>query len=252
MGAIESPSSCEKPTTLGLVAPFFLFLAFLLLPDLIKVENPELPWWKRNPEFWIYPLQTVVCLAALAWFWKQYAFEPFRGLTLAVTLGLLGIVVWITPSLLSKPLGIDPYESGVLAWLGFVPRDDGFDPSLLSEHPLAFEFTVLMRFLRLVICVPLIEEIFWRGFVMRIAADPNRPLHEIPFGTHSWPAYFVTTVAFVAVHNHFDFLAAAIYGSLTYYVAIRTKSLAACVVMHAVANLALGIYVMATKSWGFW
>jgi hypothetical protein len=37
-----------------------------------------------------------------------------------------------------------------------------------------------------------------------------------------------------------------------YFVAVRTKSLAACVVMHAVANLLLGVYVVSTKQWGFW
>jgi membrane protease YdiL (CAAX protease family) len=37
-----------------------------------------------------------------------------------------------------------------------------------------------------------------------------------------------------------------------YFVAVRTKSLGACVFMHAVGNLALGLYVMKTQQWGFW
>jgi hypothetical protein len=33
---------------------------------------------------------------------------------------------------------------------------------------------------------------------------------------------------------------------------VRTKSLGACVVAHAVTNLGLGIYIMVTRQWGFW
>ena len=36
------------------------------------------------------------------------------------------------------------------------------------------------------------------------------------------------------------------------WVAIRTKSLFACVICHAVANLLLGIYVTLTQQWGYW
>ena len=247
------PVKAERPSTAAFVIPFILFLVFLVLPDLFAVKNPKLPWWKNSPELWIYPIQTVACLAALAWFWNQYTFRPFRGVGLAIVLGLIGIAAWITPSLLGKHLGIDPgAKEGIGHWLGFTPRTHGFDPNMVGEHPTAFAFTVAMRFIRLVVCVPLIEEIFWRGYLMRIAAHPNRPLHEIPFGTHSWPAFFVTTFAFTIVHHPSDYIGAAIFGSLVYLVAVRTKSLAACVLAHAVANLALGIYIMKTQQWGFW
>jgi hypothetical protein len=36
------------------------------------------------------------------------------------------------------------------------------------------------------------------------------------------------------------------------FLCVRTKSLGACVWMHAVANLLLGFYVMKTRQWGFW
>jgi membrane protease YdiL (CAAX protease family) len=35
-------------------------------------------------------------------------------------------------------------------------------------------------------------------------------------------------------------------------VAYRTRSLASCVVAHAVTNLLLGLWIMATRQWGFW
>ncbi len=249
---MPSPATAPQPGPTEFVAPFILFLAFLILPDLFAVRNPELPWWRHAPELWIYPLQTLACLALLAYFWKRYSFRPFRGFILATCLGLAGFAIWIAPSSLAGPLGIAPGAPGLWTWLGFDLRTGGFDPTHFEEDSFAFLFTLAMRLIRMVICVPLIEEIFWRGFLMRIAADPHLPFHRTPFGTHSWRAFTVTTVAFVAVHHHVDFIAAAVFGSLVYFVAVRTQSLAACILMHAVANLALGSYIITTRQWGFW
>ena len=54
------------------------------------------------------------------------------------------------------------------------------------------------------------------------------------------------------MHQPGDYLGALIFGTLMYFLCVRTKSLAACVIMHAIANLILGIYVMKTRLWGFW
>ena len=34
------------------------------------------PWWRQQPQQWVYPLQTVVCLGLLAFWWRQYSFRP--------------------------------------------------------------------------------------------------------------------------------------------------------------------------------
>lgn len=43
-----------------------------------------------------------------------------------------------------------------------------------------------------------------------------------------------------------------IYGILTYIVAVKTKSLAACIVMHGVANLLMGLYALEYAKYGLW
>ena len=53
-------------------------------------------------------------------------------------------------------------------------------------------------------------------------------------------------------HSPSDYLGALVYGTLTYTLAVLTKSLTACILMHAVANLVLGIYVMITGQIGYW
>jgi membrane protease YdiL (CAAX protease family) len=49
-----------------------------------------------------------------------------------------------------------------------------------------------------------------------------------------------------------DYLGALIFGSLMYWVAVRTKSLLACIVMHGVANLLMGWYALETGKFGLW
>jgi CAAX prenyl protease-like protein len=106
------------------------------------------------------------------------------------------------------------------------------------------------RFTRLVIVVPLVEEIFWRGFLLRYLVRED--FTAIPFGSSSRFSFWAVVVAFTAVHAPVDWPAAFLTGILFNLLAVRTRSLAACVTAHAVANLALGVYICATKQWGFW
>ena len=75
---------------------------------------------------------------------------------------------------------------------------------------------------------------------------------KVPFGTHHWLSFTITTLAVTFIHNRPDWPAAFVWGALMYWLAVRTKSLGACLVMHAVGNLILGIYVLQTRQWGFW
>ena len=56
----------------------------------------------------------------------------------------------------------------------------------------------------------------------------------------------------ILIHQPVDYLGALIFGSLMYLVAVRTKSLMACVVMHGVANLLMGLYAMHFGKYGLW
>ncbi|CAN5122129.1 CAAX prenyl protease-related protein [soil metagenome] len=240
--------------TLAHVVPLAAFLLLLIPRDLIAVENSLLPWWRQAPEHWLYPLQSILCLCILAFFWRRYQFRPFRGFGWALVLGALTIAVWILPSLAYGWLDIDEPEGATWwRWIGVAARRDGFDPTLFDGHPAPYyASTVFLRFVRMVVVVPLVEEIFWRGFLMRYLVDTDRPFWKIPFGTYAFRAVAITTGVFMLAHAPVDWLGALVFGLAMAWLAIRTKSLAACVLMHAFANLLLGLYVMATGSWGFW
>ena len=71
-------------------------------------------------------------------------------------------------------------------------------------------------------------------------------------GTFTWMSFAITTVAFCFEQQPPDWPAAVLTGALFNLVAYRTRSLAACVLTHAVTNLALAFYILHTKQWGFW
>jgi hypothetical protein len=240
-------------STAAHVLPLVLFTLLNAVPGFFRVENSELPWHVRAPEHWAYPLQTVICALVLVLFRKHYSFKPWRGLGLAFALGIVGIAFWIAPSILREQWvqgGAEP--AGWWKWLGLAERTEGFDPMIAKDSPLWFGVVVGMRFARMVLVVPFVEELFWRGFLMRFLLTEDGRFERIAFGTHAWKVFWIVTVAVTLIHNTEDGLGAFVWGSLMYFLAVRTKSLGACVFMHAIGNLALGLYVMKTQQWGCW
>jgi uncharacterized protein len=254
---MASTGSASSPAWRSPMAAYVLpLLAFMLVTEcvgLVRIENSALPWYRHAPEHWVYPVQCLLIGALLWYYWSFYKLGPWRGLWLGTWMGAIGIALWITPGGLYewwiRP-GSEPPEWW--EWFGMVERRDGFDPTLFHDQPLAFAATVAMRFIRMVIIVPLVEELFWRGFLVRYVQAGDKSFTSVPFGRHTWPAYFVTTTAVTLVHHPSDYLAAFAWGSLVYFVAVKTKSLGACVWMHAVGNLLLGLHVMNTQLWGYW
>lgn len=247
--------SWRNQRTLAHVSPLVVFLLCLTIPDLMALvgfdaEDAAQPWYVTAPEQWLFPVQTLLTLGLLVWFRRQYEFRPVRGLGLAALLGTLGIVVWIAPGFLFRSLEMN---DGIWKHLGFAERSDGFDPgSVADQGGLLYAAVVLMRFVRLVVVVPLAEEIFWRGFLMRYLVDPEGDFWNVPFGTYQKWSFIVVTALFTLAHASIDYAAAIVFGSLIYWLAVRTKSLSACVFAHAVANLLLGVYVMLSEQWGYW
>lgn len=208
---------------------------FITLLGLTGAGNrPETVSWFAYPAYWTYPAQTVLCGALILCFWRDYELRAPRKFWFAIGIGVAVFVVWIAPQ----------------QFLGFAPRSAGFDPEIFARGSAVYWITVLMRFVRLVVVVPLVEEIFWRGFLLRYLI--SNEFTRISVGVFSWLSFLVVTLCFGFSHGRADWIAALICGALYNLVAYRTRSLASCVVAHAVTNLLLGLWIMQTRQWGFW
>lgn len=182
----------------------------------------------------VFPIQTVVCAALLAFFWRQYPLAAPRKAWLAAAIGLLAFALWISPqAIFHQP-----------------PRLPGFNPQVFAGHPALYWPELVTRFLRLVIIVPLLEEIFWRGFLLRYLI--NEDFDIVPFGSYSHTSNALVTIGFMFEHSRPDWPAALATGLLYNAVAFRTRSLTSCVLAHALTNTLLGAFIMTTAQWGFW
>jgi CAAX prenyl protease-like protein len=226
----------SAPQEKAYFAPFAVFLGFLALNGVAAkiFDGIADPWWQSEPRLWVFPLQTLFCGVLLARWWPTYKLRLPARSWFAAGIGVLVLLLWIAPQM----------------WLGLPPRTDGFDPTYFGTSGSAFNLTVVLRFLRLVVVVPLVEEIFWRGYLLRVLVA--EPFTSVPVGTFTRRSFAIVTIGFCLEHQFSDWPAALAAGALYNLVAYRTHSLSACVLAHAVTNLLLGIFVMRTGQWGFW
>ncbi|MEM9281267.1 MAG: CAAX prenyl protease-related protein [Verrucomicrobiota bacterium] len=237
------------------VGPFLVFLVLLQLIQWIKTDREDASWWLAQPEHWGYPFQAIVCLGLL-WFWRRhYPIISGRGFGLAFLGGIIGIAIWLLPPLLHSRFGLGSEEMlPWLRWLGFRERLEGFNPFLFGEQtslPLLV-LIVGLRFLRLVVAVSFVEEIFWRGFLMRFLTDPDADWKTTSLKQCSAKSIGLTAIAFALVHLGPDTAVALVYGALVGWVTVKTGNLYAAIFMHAVSNLILGMFILMSGWWGLW
>lgn len=217
--------------------PFAVFMAFIGLDEIIRflaahsqITLGETALYK------FYPLKTLVVAYLLYRYRKQYTELRFKDLAnLPVTLvscgiGLLVFVLWIR-----------------MDWTLAASVPQGFNPWILPGR--ANQIVMLLfRIAGAVLVVPLMEELFWRSFLIRYIIDQD--FEKIQLGRFTWGSFILTVLLFGLEHNYIlaGIMAGIIYNLILY----RTRSLTHCVLSHAVTNLALAIYVVTTGQWRFW
>ena len=179
----------------------------------------------------LYPLRVIAVAAVLWTFRHSYRLHEWRFSFVPVAIGAVTFAVWM---LLAPGPGAEENAAAL-------------DPTQLGE-PWALVW-LLFRLLGSTVTVPIAEELFFRGFVVRrcIDADADR----VPVGTFTWLAFVVSSVAFGALHGQAWF-AGIVAGMLFAGALAWRRSLADAVVAHATTNALLSLYVIATGSWTQW
>ena len=176
-------------------------------------------------------------------YFRHYPAFSSKGFLLAVVAGFLGLFVWIG---LDRLQAIVPGLQKVVQMIqgsraGYNPFSEGAP----STQQIGF---VIVRMLELIIVVPLIEEIFWRGFLSRflIAED----FEKVQQGTFTRFSFIAVAVLFASAHA--EILAAIAWGLLINWLYLKTRNVWACVLMHAVTNGLLGAYILTMRQWHLW
>lgn len=196
----------------------------------------------------VYTVKIALTVAAMAFVVPGYRRYRFRVSLLAVVVGVVGVAVWVV-------ICHRGWERAVLAPLGLAKflglgERPAYDPLTELAATPAWAYTFLaIRFAGLALVVPVIEEFFLRGFLMRFVIREN--WWAVPFGTLTPLAAVVGTAVPMLMHPA-ELIAAAVWFSLVTWLMWRTRNIWDCVAAHAVTNLLLGIYVVTQHEWQLW
>lgn len=224
---IAAPS--EVKPSVRYIAPFIIFLLFLAIAPRLPIE----PQWEGSLR--------VIILAVVCWIcWpREIALRPAYPLA-SIAIGVAVFALWIAPDLL-----LPGYRNSSL----FSNPLLGHMHSSLSPEALRDPWVLFWRTARAVLIVPIVEELFWRGWLMRWLINPD--FQRVPLGAYSPFAFWITAILFASEHGPYwdvGLLTGIVYNLWM----IRSKSISSCILMHAVTNAALSAYVIAAAQWQYW
>lgn len=210
--------------------PFVAFMALLALRGYLPAA------WGVDAR-WVYGAQTFIVAGLLAWYWRGYGelarqnLPDAREAGWAVVVGIAVFALWVRLDAPWMQLGE--------ATASFVPLDAAGQPI----WPL-----IALRLAGAALVVPVMEELFWRSFLMRWVQHPV--FERVDPQTVGLKAVLVSTFIFVLAHTLW--LAAAIAGAAYAWLYRRSGKLWPAVIAHAVTNGLLGVWVIWSGRWEFW
>lgn len=223
------------------ILPFVVYISFLTIVQVIPAitaANASQNSWAGYIDLWLYPIKTAAVLGLLIYFWPQYR-ELKDKVVHGVGEGILAVAV-----------GLFVYAAWVrMDWSWAMQGDgtgQGYDPFRAGAG-----MGIVLAGIRLFgasVVVPIMEELFWRSFLIRYLISSK--FDSIAIGTFTIFSFIATVVLFGLEHDLWlaGMLAGAAYTGLLYY----TKRLWPCILAHAVTNFALGIHVLVTGEWRWW
>ena len=252
-GASKPPAAVGMFTAESLprILPFLVYMAFIVIGDLLARLG-----WTSDQLRYLYGVKVGAVLAVLLYYRRRYcelaaprlagprlagprlagprltsAGPSARTLAVAVAVasGLLVLVLWIN---------LDAAWMTVGTSAGFDPRNDGRIDWML----------VALRLFGAALVVPVMEELFWRSFLMRWIDSPAF-LHMNPANTRL-KAFLVTAVLFGFEHNLW--LAGIVAGAVYSLLYMRSQTLWSPILAHAVTNGMLGLWIISTNHWTYW
>lgn len=214
-------------------ARIYPFIGFILLLACEPLLISGLTWLGLSTQP-SYLLRTLAAVAFLLYYRRDYiellVAPTFQQGVIAILSGLLVFALWILP----YPEWMGGYVSGEHRAM---PMGNTMDI-----------FWLVCRWSGSALVVPVIEELFWRAYLMRRLEQPEfmsvSPAHV---GTY---AVVVSSILFAIEHQLWfaGLLAGLVYAWLYH----RFQVLWVPVLAHMVTNAVLGAWVVASGQWQYW
>ncbi len=223
------------PAALARTAPFALFMLLLAARGAVPADV-------GFDARWLYGVSTVL-VGGLLILWRARYTELARfagtgrppatwlSVALACVAGVLMFMLWVRLT--------DPWMMLGEPTATFRPVDD--------EGNLIWGL-VVVRWIGASLVVPVMEELFWRSFLMRWIDNPD--FEQVAPENVSLKAMVLSSLVFMLAHT--QWLGALLAGLLFAWVYRYTRSLWAAILCHAVTNGVLGVWVVFHGHWQFW
>lgn len=211
------------------VGPFVVFLLLLALaPKLGPATRVTLAVWVA-----------IVAVAIVVFSRGVLEFRPVRPWA-SIGVGVAVFAVWVAPDLL-----IPGWRSSIL----FQNSLTGKLATSLGADVLADPVSLALRTLRAVLIVPIVEELFWRGWLLRWIERPD--FESVRLGHYHRKSFWIVAGLFALEHGPYwdvGFLAGAGYN----WWMVRTGRISDLILAHAVTNGCLCAFVLVTGRWEYW
>lgn len=223
-----------------LMAPYLTYLALLATQEL--VPEAYMPW--------MIALRGVGSLYVF-WLFRRY-FPPLgrAHLGIAIAAGVIAAAGWVIGHHFFSSIEIGTRNLGGRLFLFPGRVDPDAPPPYTDLSALAWWSQVVMRITVASTAVPVVEELFWRAFLLRALISWDR-FEEVPLGKFTLFSFLGTSL--LSTLQHPDHWAVSIpcwffYNALMYW----KKSIMLLILTHGITNLVLYVYVIAYEDWIFW
>lgn len=222
-----APAAKFNPTA-GYIAPFASFVVLMTLERTLGL-----------PPLLAYTTRLLVVAVVLALYSRPYlSFRPSAPAA-SIGIGIAVFLIWIAPDRLFGYRHFWLFENSVMG-------------SATTSIPPELKTNVLflaIRILGTAVAVPIVEELFWRGWLMRWLID--KEFLKVPLGKYVPSAFWIVALLFASEHGPFWEVGLAA-GIIYNFWVIHTRNLADCILAHAVTNAILAGYVVWAGQWQYW
>ncbi|WP_295997836.1 CAAX prenyl protease-related protein [Rugamonas sp.] len=211
------------------IVPFATYMCFIVLGDVLGRMG-----WSATELRWLYAVKTLAVVITLFIYRRHYSElagprPRASALLLAAAVGVVVLLLWITLGagwmVIGQSAGFDPRTDGVIDW------------SLVA-----------VRLAGGALVVPLMEEVFWRSFLMRWLCDTN--FLQVDPRRVNVRIFIATVILFGFEHNLW--LAGIVAGAAYSFLYMRSRSLWSPILAHTVTNALLGVWIIFTANWTYW
>ena len=203
---------------------------------------------------YVAPLLAALVTALVTSIWSDDTLDRWYVLRLLAASGML----WLVRRDLARP-SISPSWFPVVAaaitcatWIALVPMDPAARDHLVAEiHGLGAAERwawIVMRAAGSCLVLPVVEELAFRGFLLRWLVSPE--FERVPPRAWTWSALLLSSLAFGALHGHW--VLGTFAGLAFAVVLVRRGRLADAILAHALTNAGITVAVLAFGRWDLW